>query len=505
MLFKGKLGLYSSHLKNYIKTLNDGDLSVLACIFCTFAENSKESKLKAAKALASVINKWSFEDVCRIDVQMRQTTSMEWSINWRVLHVQDFVTTRMSADEERAVFTFASFNPNGYIRQQAVELLTIYESTLPAIILRLNDWVYEVRQSALNSFTKRIGVATSNEILYAFPFLEKLRRSKREEYAFAFDRLCDRVAKDKTILISGLSSKNIMTRKLCIYLLAETTLSNPQVLADHIKREKDPFLRRLVFQVLLKMGVDGLTLAHKFLNDKCPANRMMALQYLDDRHQVIEDGQQLLLDRNSAVRSLARDILKETVGDFHNFYLNHLNDNLACAILGLGEVGTQDDCRILEKYLDHQSVSVVRASMVSLMRLDAKKYGSWILDKLPCEHPGVVKTAAVLIKKYAAYDYDKIFEIYQTCGYGNTKMKCASLLFSSPKWQHLRYILLLLDSGYEPLQSVCTVQIDRWIHSYNNSYAVISNELKDQIKKLIALRKNSLSEKTKKQLLFYLG
>lgn len=218
MFLKRKQHFHSSNLERYISGLDAGDLSMIPWIFCVFSENSPRHKLEAAQALKGVLKCLSFDDVCRIDAQMRQTTSMEWSIDWRTLNIKNFITSQMSLEEKRAVIIFSSFNPNGYIRQKAVELLCSYELTLPYMILRQIDWVNEVRQAALNSFSKKLKVATERELLLTLPFLEKLRRSKRCECSVIFDlfyqEICD--YKNKHILEMGLNSKDIMTRKSCL-------------------------------------------------------------------------------------------------------------------------------------------------------------------------------------------------------------------------------------------------------------------------------------------------
>lgn len=508
MFFKGKQHYYSSNLERYISGLNRGDLSMISKIFCVFSENSPRHKLKAARALKGVLECLSYDDICRIDVQMRQTTSMEWSIDWRALNIKGFLTSQMSQEEKRAVAIFSSFNPNGYIRQKAVELLCSYELTIQYIMLRQIDWVHEVRQSALNSFLKKFEVATEQELLISLPFLEKLHRSKRCDCSVAFDlfykELCEH--KNKRILAMGLNSKDVMTRKCCLRILFSSPESNHQILENQIYKEKDPFLRKQIFMSLLKTNVDLVEISEKFLKDKYPANRIIALQYLYEfnKEVALQKVKSMLLDKNANVRALARNILREANCsiNFSEFYLENLSKNTSCAILGLGEVGSTEDCITIEKYLNGSTISVVRASMISLMRLNANKYGNIILEKLLSEHIGIVKTAKLLIEKYKTYDFKRIFDIYQITASENTKIKCAALLFLASKWQRLIYILIILSSEYESLQTLCHFEICKWIESFNRSYTVATEEQKEKIKELIELQKHRLGEKIKSQLLF---
>lgn len=76
------------------------------------------------------------------------------------------------------------------------------------------------------------------------------------------------------------------------------------------------------------------------------------------------------------------------------------------------------------------------------------------------------------------------------------------ILFLASKWQRLIYILIILSSKYESLQTLCHFEICKWIESFNRSYTVATEEQKEKIKELIELQKHRLSKKIKSQLLF---
>lgn len=104
-----KIGFYSSNLDNYIEEIRKGDFRYLPWIFCVFAEDSVKHKLRAAETLNKVLVKISFDKFYKIDIQMRETMSMEWRIDWSKLDINYFIVNNMSLDEKRAVFIFASF------------------------------------------------------------------------------------------------------------------------------------------------------------------------------------------------------------------------------------------------------------------------------------------------------------------------------------------------------------------------------------------------------------
>lgn len=507
-IFHKKQSFFSSNLDSYIEDLYSGDLRALSKIFCIFAENTPIQKLKASQVLNESLILFSFDDICKIDIQMRQTTSIEWNIDWQTLKVENFITKEMSPEEQRAVLIFSSFNPNGYIREQALKLLVFYEETLPYITLRLNDWVYNIRQTALNMFSKRLVDATAEEIINTFPYIYKLEKGKRADNSIIFPLIQDKFYADKKLLEKGLASSNIRTRKISLFFLSNSSLAKDNLLLEHIKKEKDPFLRRMIFQMLFKKGIDIKELSKYFLKDKQPSNRLLALQYLHDYDINIAfiNAYHMLLDRNLQVRILSRKIIKtvDKTDNFHQFYLKNLSSNTAIAIYGLGEVGTKEDCYIIEPYLKNNKISIVRAAMISLMYLNSENYITLITEMLNSDYQNIVNTAFILLKKYKDYDYKKILSIHQKTDYENTKIKCALLLFHTSKWKALLYTLTIIGSSYEKLEAICQSQINRWLLSYNKSFQSLSKEDSEQIKILMNIKKAFLKTKVKEELIFLL-
>lgn len=507
-IFHKKQNFFSSSLDSHIQDFYAGDLRALAKIFCVFSENISTQKLKASQVLNEALISSSFDDICKIDIQMRETTSMEWNIDWKTLKIENFITKQMSKDEQRAVLIFSSFNPNGYIREQALKLLVFYEETLPYLVLRLNDWVYNVRQTALTMFSKRLVEATDEELINTLPFLHKLQKSKRGDNFIISSLMQDKFCANEKLLEKGLANSDVRTRKTCLSFISNTSLPKTALLLKHIKKESDPFVRRMIFQILFKENIKIEELSKQFLKDKYPANRLLALQYLYDYNIDLAfiKAYQMLLDRNLQVRILSREIIKtiKKTDNFHQFYLENLSSNTTIAVYGLGEVGCKEDCYIIEPYLKNSKTAVVRAAMISLMHLDSEKYITLITEMLYSEHSSIVNTAFMLLKKYKDYDYKKILEAYQEIDYENAKIKCALLLFQASKWKTLLYILTIIGSNYEKLEAICQAQLSRWLLLYNNSFQSLSKKDSEEIKILINIKKPFLTSKIEKELIFLL-
>lgn len=510
MFWKQKPGWYGSQLHNHIKALNDGDYSRIPWIFCVFAEPHAPSKLAAAKALSSVLRLLSYDDIVRIDQQMRQTTSMEWSIDWHKLQLQTFFTAAMSPAERHAVVVFSSFNPNGYIREQAVRMMGDEDGMLAFILLRQNDWIAQVRQAATNAFEQRLQNLTDDELLVSLPFAEKLRWSSRASHHEHIQKFFDELTSNqhRSALEKGLQSKHIRTRKLCTTALL--TASHPDIdrALIQLKHEPDPFQRAVIFKKLHQMGQNMEEPAQILLHDKYSSNQMLAFRYLCDTGatDIPYIAIELLLAANFTVRTTARRFIEIHMPDFdvRAFYKDNLKQATATALYGLGETGHADDTKIMEPYLCDHHTSVVRAALVSLMRLDRKQYYNIVVDKLSDSRAGVIKAAQRLILKYGVQNFDEIYEIFRNTPYEYTKIKCMAILFSASKWDALIYMILTRSSEEERVKQLSLQRIQGWLGSYNYSYIQPNQEQKETLIALLCRPDSKIPSPIEKELRFVL-
>ncbi len=507
---KDPLGWYGSKLNDYGSALQSGDYSAIPWVFCVLTENHAAGKTAAADILCTALEKMTFDDLVRVDEQMRQTTSMEWSIDWRKLSINSFFTPEMSEDARRAVIVFASFNPNGFIRERAVYMMKDFAGTLPFAILRQHDWVSQVRDAAGEAADYRLSHLAPGELIAALPFADKLSRSGRVQNAGTHIKhiYTALTSKDNEAeLAAGLGSANIRTRRICTTALFN--LDNPKydLAVDRLKFETDPFLRANIFRRFMSTDQNLDMISEQFLTDKYPLNRMLAFQYVcgTDQPNVIKIAEKLLLDKSAAVREVVRFYLNKNAPgfDYRDYYKSHLDKCTAPAILGLGETGAAEDVGEIENYLKSAQISIVRAAMTALMWLDSGKYVEAITDFLSDDRVGIVKTARNLIIKNAVPDYARVMEVFRNTPYLNTKQKCFSVLLMASKWQRLIFILEALETGGK-ITEPANVALDRWIESYNRSYVSATPAQIEIITESIQRLGRRLPARAQRQLLFLL-
>ena len=503
-----KPNLFGVQLKRNVKALRDGDRSRLPWIFCVFTENHARSKLLAAKALRDAIDSFSFKDITRIEEQVRQTSSMTWGINWHALDIAGFFTFQMDDADRRAVCIFASFNPNGFIREKAVHMLQEFDGTLPYILLRLNDWVSQVRQTASAAFSFRLQRLSKGELLTALPFAEKLKGAGRGDHDVYIQRISSVLTAPEHAqdLRLGLDNANVKTRRICTDALFSASPPKVELALERLYSEPEPFLRAGIFQKLNNLGQRMDDAAGVFLNDKYPLNRILAFQYIQDtgHDRVWDIAVKLLLDRSSMIREAAQNALtrQNPTFDFRAFYRGNLTQYPAIAINELGGNGIQSDTEEISEYLEDERGRVVKSAMAALMRLDSEKYSPVITEMLADARPGIVKTARNLIVKHGRPDFERVWEILQNTPWEDTQSKCTDILFTATKWPRLIYMLEALVRNDAHSKAKALDGIKRWVFHFNRSFVIPSSEQSMKIRSLIMALPGVLSPGLERELLF---
>ena len=247
------------------------------------------------------------------DTQWRFTADVydtqEWSINWRNYSLDNLFSSDMNEAERRAVIIFASFSPNGFIRERAVRLMKDYPGTLPFAILRQNDWVSQVRSAAAEAADYRLSHLSNRELINALPFADKLSRSGRTKTGNIYvNRIYTALTANEEELIDGLSTANIRTRRICTSALFNADIPRYDLAFIRLQKESDPFLRTKIFKGLMSAEQNMDAVIEQFLKDKYPMNRMLAFQYISgtNKDKAFQIAKELLLDKSTAVRENVR-------------------------------------------------------------------------------------------------------------------------------------------------------------------------------------------------------
>ena len=511
MFFNSDIGIFGVELDKNMSFVLNKDFRYLPQIFCVFSEKHKRSKQKAATFLKNILENLSFNDIIKIDAQMRQTTSMEYFINWSKLEITDLLLPTMSKEEKRAVLIFASFSPNGYMREKAVYLLAKYEMSLPYILLRKNDWVRQVREAANKSFIYRLNHLSDGELLASLPFVEKLNRSIRADYEKKNMKNFYNVLlkpENKNQLNLGLTSKDLYIRRLCLNIILNADNSDIELILKHIKCEKIPQIKFMAYKKFLTLDNCPVDMILKeMLFEKYPKTRSNALQYIYEQNKLnsYNIAINFLLDKSASVRNTARWIIFSCNKEFNflNYYATNLFANPYSSICGIRETGKKTDAVLIKSYLYSDIVSIVRVTMRTLMFLDATNYSLDIVKMLEDNRVGIVKEAFQLLRYYGINSCIKeVYSLFKNTQNTNTRYKCAVLLFKSTKWDSIIYILEEISNQDKAISQLSKTALSNWNVTFNRSFTKPNLTQKQKIVQLLNLQYSLIDRKSIDNFLF---
>ncbi len=433
----------------------------------TFIVSSDHTIVKeASSAIASYLESLDIRSILRLSDSFRQTTSMEWSIDWSRVYIPNI--RRSVQDEETFLWLMrlGTFHPNGFYREKCIRELRTDPSSCMYILLRLNDWVKQVRDcasKALSDFSK-MGLDDLMKCLFA---MEKLRRCERLNiftYRDIKKKLADRI-RDLTPSIerSQLIKYDDITRRSFYRILLEQKALSKDEIRKLLSWERNSQCQILIISMYLNLyeiseeELDGL-LTHRSL-----IVRRKALEKKYDLTGKPWDGlEDMLLSPSASIRGDVRYILgKHTDMDFRAYYLEHLKQPglkvsvRRICILGLAETGKPEDADFLQEYLSENSSSVIRSTLHALGTLRALDFQDVFWEYLSDERSQIMVQAYREISSHSIrYGGKKIYDLFTKTSSEHLRKKLAYLLNSENYWDRIPYVLMLYNFENEEVRSI---------------------------------------------------
>lgn len=488
---------------------NGGYVNFLMRIFTI--KNAKHYHIMVADAFVKLLSQTSAKDLLRLDEQCRHYCFEEYTINWlyidRCFKLSHEMLPYLSVEQYTAILGLGTFHSNGYFRQMCMEELAQYSNTLLFLVIRLNDWVSEIRQCAYQLTVKRICAGSIQELFSAMPMLDKVKNSGRRDAAHLISiemqlqkQLSEKFADCPLNLIHTYD----ITVKNSIYRFLNKnnvlTLSQMELL---LSLEKSSYGKRLLILGIFKHFDCTEQMIFRYLSDKSAIVRYHSLDYYYAIRKDAWDGlAHMLMDKSKKIRSTTSYILmKHSDLDVLAYYKEQLQkrDNII-AILGIGENGSGTDIDVISPYFDNNNEHMVKATLQSYGML-AMKQGEAIYWKYLLNSSIMLsKQAYRLIKKYDIHFGAAI--LYETyLKYQNLPVAedIILLLAKEPSWSRLPYLLLLYDS-----ESLST-NIKNCVHlavNTRNMYTTVSAQQAQFIRSVLEQQQNHIPKDLCKNILF---
>lgn len=492
-------------LNEYAQELWAGKQNYLASIYQMLIIPDKECVQRAAFEIAQYMKGLNSRRLMILDEQFRESTSMEWFINWDKILLSDLKDKIEEKENYLWVLRLGTFHPNGYFREKCMKELEGERHSLPYIMLRLNDWARPVRETALRIVVQENELKTTEELIEVLPYLEKIRRGSRitpGAVDFLEQLFSERIAGGLwQIDLMKCNGYELATRKYLYRLLLEQNMLSKEEADILLNREKDGQCKyQLLVQILNHYPCTAADFEH-YLSSKSSIVRHKALEQKYSMTGGYWEGvEKLLLDKSKRVRTLAAYILyRHTEIDIVAYYESRLEtDNKLVCILGIGENGREEDASKIQKYLTDTDMRVVKMALQAVSMLLKEKVPDIYWNYLFYEQQAVSKAAyKAIVSNNIRYGAKQIYDAFLHCSVENTKQYLVLLLLLEPSWERLPYILRLYQ--YEEPDLRTEIQKGAWGRSI---YAKVTKEKAEEIRSLLYESKYQIPQSLQKAIEF---
>lgn len=477
-----------------IELLNDNiKLSAIPDTFQLLLSSDEKIRLQAAEVLNHIMSNISPTKLTKLDKIFRERSSYDWQYDWRNKNPKELLHPLMSEEEKVSILGLSSFHPNGYFREKAIIAISDLKTggAVPYLLIRINDWVRPVRTTSKERLLRYITTEYTAYFVSNLPLVLRLKECSRAEHIDIVDAVVLIISNVESShkLISGLQSADPKVRLACYKIILQTKVMDDRTIINHLIKDNNPYNRLFVLRnIRPEITKDEfLNISQLLLHDKFAQIRIFTLELLNSflHEEAITILEKSLFDNNQSVRELSRYLLsKYNKYDFAAIYRDAIQkgERLYPSICGLGETGNINDSGIIFKFMDSDTVKIVKSSINALARLDIQGYKERILLFLNDDRAGVSKTARrVLSKEINAGDADDIYRIFQKATYNHVKINSCVLLCSLSKWNAIRYIIEFCADENQYISLLGQSALEGWRLRYNQSFTTPSSS---QIKEI---------------------
>ncbi|MBS1956437.1 MAG: hypothetical protein JST89_19780 [Cyanobacteria bacterium SZAS-4] len=408
--------------------------------------------------------------------------------SWRALNTFE-ENKYIASNSCLAVTSLLSFHRIGFIREPASRYLAECTSgaELPYLLIRLADWVPQVRTVAENAIEQRIKPEYLHHFAHNIALIERIKLKQRYHGLAKRTALIVQITNallqpaNRQILLNGLQDKDIDVRRMLLKMVRDSNISDLSEIVDLGVRDKDKTNRHVAIEISNRLPyLERIKLLNQLLSQRSAFIRLESLRTLSDEPTDSSTSQVMkaLLDSSSAVRLFARWKLKEldTKIDFRQFYLDQIATNknvsdIAAAVAGLGEIGSPHDAEKLFPLMLHASVSVQKSAIRTLAKLDVKSYTELFMQKLQSEASGISRAATdALIPMMHIIKVEELWLIFTTTPFPHVKRNAVRLLDKCSQWDRVGYFLLLAVSGDQEFRAIALNKLRCWHDEFRTTW-----------------------------------
>ena len=409
----------------------DGKYKYMNELYKVFTiKNEKNLQKEIAKVFIEILSDKTVKQLIQLDERCRSYAYLciyledgieGYKPDWKKFKFARDDFKHLTEEEYIAVLRMGTYHISGFVRQMCMEYLEKYENNLLFYLIRVNDWVSDIRNMAYLLSIKEVEVDDVTVLLKSLLVIDKVIKSGRRELEHIYE--LDKAVKiniEKKIIgcpMEVIFECDVNIRNMFYKFLNDTNIFSLDYLKKLLSMEKTGYGKKLIIQNIFNNYNIEMDDVDNFLKSKNTIIRFMALEY---KYQMVKnswDGlEAMLMDKSKKIRDSASFILlRNTKFNILDFYKEQLKiKENSIAILGIVEQGKSEDVQIILQYLKSESVVIIKNVLKAYGMLVGDKGSDLYWEYL--HHPSalIYMEAFRLIKKHnVQYDGKQLFEEYE--------------------------------------------------------------------------------------------
>lgn len=392
------------------------------------------------------------------------------------------------------VWAMFTMHPSGYVREAALRhLASEGDATLvlPYFLLRVNDWVEQVRAVATAAVKTLLGPKQTAAWVPVLGLVDQLRLRSRADHAWLTDAATSLLLRPESRpeLMSAARSEDRLVARWAFRATMTLPDADRAMFVSLALESGDPVVRLHAAKAVRAWAgcPDRERLLANMTSDRfMPVRREALYAALDDtpehRRAVLQAA---LLDRHASMRHAARFYLRDRseqasgTPDIREFYLDVLAhgepSKRAAAISGVGECGTQADADGLARFVSDARSTVAAAAVRAVASLDPGHRVDWLVGLLRDDRPSVVREAGRALESLGnAVPVEALRHVLHGDSGEQSRRSALRILLRRHPYDAVVDAVTAAGSGSEALARAGTEFIDRampWRVSYGPSDA----------------------------------
>ncbi|HLA09571.1 MAG TPA: HEAT repeat domain-containing protein [Pyrinomonadaceae bacterium] len=472
----------------------------------------------AATSVHKLVLKATAQELVWLDCLLRRSSSYSGDslYEWHNLRPDQLDLLERFGEASVSLVGIASFHQNGYVREAAIKRLDLITSgaELPFLILRLNDWVSNVRDAAYGTIRSRLRPEYARHFIANLALVSRLDEAGRADHKALIQAINELLQGDecRNVLLESLTSDDRLIRRVSFRLALNSKKSDLPEIVRHALNAQDTVIRLWAAQTV-SSAFAGATLdlfLELMKRDRFMPVRREALRMAVKRNSPtsLAELRSALLDSHPAMREEARYHLRKLDPmDVAAFYRQSLStaegQTLYSVISGLGETGSAEDDPLIVPYTSHLVSKIRAAAIRALARLHGETHTDVFIDALKDEVPHVSRQALkALTDRASSLSGERIWKLFHLAKHAHVRRNALSLIEKLGKWESIHYLVRAVCDSDEDITAMSRFGIQRWLARFNRSFLSPTPEQLAQLNNALKECGDQLYNETMEQLQF---